>query len=307
MLPIDELNKVRKYCVKNLKDKELWPAYYNRRYLEFLSYLEKSPKKNFNQTLEIGCGMGYQTALLSKISGHVIATDLEDEDPQSNSIGLEPTRDFLKTIGIQNATVVNASNEALPFPDNHFDFVYSSHVLEHVPDKKRALSEISRVLTDDGIFLCIVPTRSDRLYTFIGYHFYLFRRAVFHSHRIIKSKFTKQKEPVGSKPITSLVENSGQFSSFPFPPPHGTADHYLKEVRDWSFGNWESLILKQSDFKIKSSTTTQLNPLLNILGTFMSGFILNVYKFTRKWESKLGKNNILKRFGLNAVFEIEKS
>jgi SAM-dependent methyltransferase len=35
--------------------------------------------------------------------------------------------------------------EALPFADGSFDFVYASHVLEHVADPARALAELERV------------------------------------------------------------------------------------------------------------------------------------------------------------------
>src|SRR6185312_3065915 len=45
----------------------------------------------------------------------------------------------------------------LPFPDKSFDFVYASHVLEHVKDDSKALSEIRRVLSDDGIAILPVP------------------------------------------------------------------------------------------------------------------------------------------------------
>jgi Methyltransferase domain len=34
----------------------------------------------------------------------------------------------------------------LPFEDNTSDFFYASHVLEHVPDDRKAISEIRRIL-----------------------------------------------------------------------------------------------------------------------------------------------------------------
>lgn len=45
----------------------------------------------------------------------------------------------------------------LPFSDAAFDLVVCSHVLEHVPDDRMAISEIRRVLTTDGSALLMVP------------------------------------------------------------------------------------------------------------------------------------------------------
>ena len=45
----------------------------------------------------------------------------------------------------------------LPFEDRSFDCVYASHVLEHIKEDDRALSEISRVLTPSGIAVLPVP------------------------------------------------------------------------------------------------------------------------------------------------------
>jgi len=46
---------------------------------------------------------------------------------------------------------------ALPFQNESFDMVYASHVLEHVPADRQALSEIRRVLSPSGIAILPVP------------------------------------------------------------------------------------------------------------------------------------------------------
>ena len=45
----------------------------------------------------------------------------------------------------------------LPFGDSTYDLVYASHVLEHVPDDQRAISEIRRILKPNGIAILPVP------------------------------------------------------------------------------------------------------------------------------------------------------
>ena len=46
---------------------------------------------------------------------------------------------------------------ALPFASASVDFVFASHVLEHIPDDRKAIAEIRRILTPDGIAVLPVP------------------------------------------------------------------------------------------------------------------------------------------------------
>ncbi len=45
----------------------------------------------------------------------------------------------------------------IPFEENSIDMIICNHVLEHILDEKRALSEMRRVLKDDGIAILTVP------------------------------------------------------------------------------------------------------------------------------------------------------
>lgn len=51
----------------------------------------------------------------------------------------------------------------IPHIDNAFDIIFCSHVLEHVPDDRRAVREIMRVLRPGGWAVIMVPVRMNRL------------------------------------------------------------------------------------------------------------------------------------------------
>lgn len=56
----------------------------------------------------------------------------------------------------------NVNLQQLPFADATYDFVFASHVLEHVPDDEKAISEIRRILKPDGIAILPVPIIAEK-------------------------------------------------------------------------------------------------------------------------------------------------
>jgi SAM-dependent methyltransferase len=52
----------------------------------------------------------------------------------------------------------------IQYPDNSFDVIYCSHVLEHVPDDRKAMRELHRVLAPDGWAVLQVPITAGRTF-----------------------------------------------------------------------------------------------------------------------------------------------
>lgn len=52
----------------------------------------------------------------------------------------------------------------IPYPEHHFDAIYCSHVLEHVPDDKKAMQELLRVLKPDGWAVLLVPMLAEKTF-----------------------------------------------------------------------------------------------------------------------------------------------
>ncbi len=73
---------------------------------------------------------------------------------------IETTEHLFKTHQLQG-TFIQADATSLPFADNSFDVIVTSHVFEHIEDDEKAFREVARVLKPDGTFIMLVPGSLD--------------------------------------------------------------------------------------------------------------------------------------------------
>ena len=64
--------------------------------------------------------------------------------------------------------IVDYDGRTIPLPDANFDVVFSSNVLEHVPDLTTLHTQIRRVLAPGGRCIHVLPTHVWRLWTTAG-------------------------------------------------------------------------------------------------------------------------------------------
>lgn len=105
--------------------------------------------------LEVGSGCGMLVARGRSAHG----LDIRGIEPSMGeySSTLEVCRRLIEHYGLPGDAVVDATGEAIPYPDDSFDIVYSSNVLEHVGDPAAVLDEALRVLKPGGRLLVVVP------------------------------------------------------------------------------------------------------------------------------------------------------
>jgi SAM-dependent methyltransferase len=113
---------------------------------KYISYFN-----NNGNFLDIGSGLGLGLAYAQKLGFKLYATEFDQ-----NAI------DFINTNFDADCFLGDLKNAK--YPNNFFDLIHVSHVIEHVTDLDEFITEIKRVLKKDG-FVCIgTPDSSSFLY-----------------------------------------------------------------------------------------------------------------------------------------------
>jgi len=127
---------------------------YDSQVRTFANILQKHyPNKTIHRMLDFGCGCGLETFTLQRITN--IPT-----------FGIDVNTDF----DVDTSKVVELRHydgAVIPYPNAHFDGVYSFHVLEHVENMDQVLSEVTRVIKPGGFGYFGVPNKS-RLFAYFG-------------------------------------------------------------------------------------------------------------------------------------------
>jgi SAM-dependent methyltransferase len=102
--------------------------------------------------LEIGAGTGEQAAELKRRGFDIIAIEIPDSNYAAHRV----------------FPILDYDGRSIPLPDRSVDIVFSSNVLEHVPDLARMNAEIARVLKPGGYCIHVLPTHAWRFWTLLS-------------------------------------------------------------------------------------------------------------------------------------------
>ncbi|MEX2236728.1 MAG: class I SAM-dependent methyltransferase [Dehalococcoidia bacterium] len=108
-----------------------------------------------DRILDLGSGEGRHTHHLSYIGQRVLSADLDREELSNNRQRWLGLRGDSQTMG--HADFMVADGDRLPFPDNTFDHIVCTEVVEHVPDPRVTLRELWRVLKPGGNLAVSTP------------------------------------------------------------------------------------------------------------------------------------------------------
>ncbi len=149
----------------DIVDIEYGQAFRNVRSLLSVFAEMGKPVKMEDAVLDFGCGEGRMVYAFLKLGYRAFGTDIELPSGEAERLiraeGLCRPAD-------QPLTLIQAEDYRIPFDNEHFDFVVSWDVMEHVQHHAEALSEINRVLKRGGRSLHFFPSRYCILEPHIG-------------------------------------------------------------------------------------------------------------------------------------------
>ena len=108
--------------------------------------------------LDAGAGFGRHAYEVARRGGRIVALDYADDEVRTTRATFGA---MLEEGQIRRDSYVGALRgdaTRLPFPDDTFDRVITSEVLEHIQDDVSAIAELVRVLRPGGSFACTVPS-----------------------------------------------------------------------------------------------------------------------------------------------------
>jgi ubiquinone/menaquinone biosynthesis C-methylase UbiE len=125
-----------------LEEKSPWWGEHLHRYYEVIKHL-----KGDEIILDIACGTGYGTHLLSTKCKSIIGGDIEREIIETN----------LNCWTNKNCAFTQMDGTKLPYDDGAFDVLVSFETIEHTVDYLKMLSEFKRVVKKGGLLFISTP------------------------------------------------------------------------------------------------------------------------------------------------------
>lgn len=104
---------------------------------------------------------------------------------------------FTTDLNMLNVNYPNEDIQNLSFSDNSYDLILCNHVIEHVKNDEKALEEVSRILTKNGIAIITIPGNWKRKNTIAQNPYYdngHYRHYGLNVETLMKKKFKSVKK-----------------------------------------------------------------------------------------------------------------
>ena len=161
-----------------------------------------------DRLLDLGCGAGRHTFEALRRGAIATAVDQNTGDLADIEVMVAAMAEAGEIKPVEEPVTLEADAMALPFADGHFDRVIASEILEHIPDDRTVIGEITRVVRSGGTVAVSVPRRwpeqicwslSDEYHEVEGGHIRIYR-----GDRLVRSLLDSGLELTGTHHAPAL-------------------------------------------------------------------------------------------------------
>ncbi len=217
-----------------MKIKADWQTYlHGLRQQEASIIFHNCPHGLFDNALELGAGDGFLSQILARYTKRFLCTEINEERLIKHKL---PNVQYM---------ILDAETVAESFEEQMFDFIFSSNLLEHLPNANKALEGMHSLLTDDGIAVHVLPNQIWKITTILCYipnkiitiidKFLagrLFkRRSGYNFGKTINTKYGGNNQKIGRKKQSRLTKLF-------LPTTHGVSTYTLQEIYAFGRKTW---------------------------------------------------------------------
>jgi len=241
---------IRRKDFYEIRDESDWGNFLRK--FEVDKALDGFTEKYFDRALELGCGSGKHSKYLTSYCKKLFATEYDNAKLTPDLIGGQCD-------GKVEFSIADAQN-LWQFKDEQMDLVFSSNVLEHLPNPAKSLAECRRVIKQNGYIIHTVPNRTWQIFHLLLYYPFLIKTALRRmfitngqsTSRIVGCALHTNKERVGTAHPTYLddnlrpIANTHSLVRALLPRVHGISGSFRSCFRNWAEDRWIKMFEKQS-------------------------------------------------------------
>lgn len=216
---------ITKEAFKAIRDETQWEAFLRK--FEIDKILEGFPKDHFDKALELGCGSGRYSKHLASYCKKLIALEY-------NESRLAVHDDEKTTF------VIGDAQDLSQFSDSEMDLIFSSNLIEHLPNIVQCLAECGRVVKQEGLIIHTVPNRTWKVFNLLLYYPFGIRTVLGHMFPANKSAgpngfgVTRPRLDSSLRPFNDTCS----FKRNLLPKTHGISKSHLSEFKNWGEKRW---------------------------------------------------------------------
>ena len=197
------------------------------RKFEVDNIMEGICEKHFDKALELGCGDGRYSKYLASYCNKLIALEYNE-------------RRLVAKSNEKTTFIIGDAQDLSRFGDGEMNLVFSSNLLEHLPDVGRCLTECRRVVKQDGLIIHTVPNRTWKFFHLLLY--YPFAIKVLFLRLFSPKKAVALLESISPDTgVDSSLRVQGSAFSLKehlLPKTHGISKSHYSEFKKWGEKYW---------------------------------------------------------------------